>query len=98
MILAYLAASGLVMGIFFKSFALVISCLLVALASLVSAVKVRGRPRDALGAGEQPNYAASVVLKALDGAGRTGADGLQRFENEAGEADNAPRSGVEKFR
>ena len=37
--LAYVAASGLVMGIFFKSFTLVVLCLLVALAIVVSAVK-----------------------------------------------------------
>jgi hypothetical protein len=71
-ILAYLAASGLVMGIFFKSFTLVVSCMLVALAVLVSVAKAGYRQDDSVRAVEQPDYAISVVLKVLDGVERAG--------------------------
>ncbi len=92
MILAYFAASGLVMGIFFKSFTLVISCVLAALVILVSAVKVGYGQRDLLETGVKADYAVSVVLRVLDGAGRRGRDGFQSIENGAGEAETLPRS------
>jgi hypothetical protein len=97
-ILAFLAASGLIIGIFFKSLALVVSCLLVAFAILVSAIKAGGRRGAAVRTREQPDYPVSVVLKALDGAGRKGLDGSQGFESEAAEAENVPRSVVGTFR
>ncbi len=84
----------MVMGIFFKSFTLVVLCLLVALAIVVSAVKAEYGRCAWLRAREQPNHAASVVLKAFDSAGRRGLGGFNGLENRASDAENVARSVV----
>ena len=93
MILAYLAASGLVIGIFFKSVTLVVSCLLVAIAILNSTVKVGDRQRgDSARTRERQGFGVFVVLKVFDGAARRGLGGFQVLENGVGGAENVPGS------